>query len=439
MIEQEIERKIEDFRELGIPEYIKREGLVPVADNIVSTIIGARRAGKSFRAIQVADELMDQNVIKSIHQICLIDFDNPVLSIMKAQDLKLIQDTFLKLNPEFELNTSLIFILDEIHKIPGWEEYVIDLSRNPKWKVIVTGSSSKLLKGDIATELRGKSISSTIYPLSFNEFLKFKHFKHKPSSTKGQAELRRLFDEYLKWGAYPAIARVEEYTKEALLREYFDTMILKDIIQRYNVSKPQQCIHLYNYLLSNISKDHTLQSAFRYLKHSGFSTSRDTVREYIHWAEDSWLLFMVPIYSNSLKEQERNYKKIYSIDWALANKNSLVWDGSYSRALENLVFIHLYRRWYRVHYYLTGKKRQEVDFIAIDKNGYPSIAVQVCMEMSQEYTLKCELESIIATARYFGIKDNFIVTYNQEMDFHEQGVSVKAMPAWKWMLSEEGG
>ena len=98
MIEQEIERKIEDFRELGIPEYIKREGLVPVAGNMVSTIIGARRAGKSFRAIQVADELMDQNVIKSIHQVCLIDFDNPVLSIMKAQDLKLIQDTFLKLN-----------------------------------------------------------------------------------------------------------------------------------------------------------------------------------------------------------------------------------------------------------------------------------------------------------------------------------------------------
>ena len=87
---------------------------------------------------------------------------------------------------------------------------------------------------------------------------------------------------------------------------------------------------------------------------------------------------------------------------------------------------------------MTGKKRQEVDFIAIDKNGYPSMAVQVCMKMSQEYTVERELESIIATARYFGIKDNFVVTYNQEMDFHEQGVSVKAIPAWKWVLGEEG-
>ncbi|MCP4630848.1 MAG: ATP-binding protein [bacterium] len=185
--------------------------------------------------------------------------------------------------------------------------------------------------------------------------LKFKEFQYKTSSTKGQAEVRRLFDEYLKWGAYPALAYAAEYTKEALLREYFDTMILNDIIQRYNVSKPRQCIHLYHYLLSNISKAHTLQSAFRYLKQCGFSTSRDAVREYIHWAEDSWLLFMVSLFSGSLKEQERNYKKIYAIDWALAAKNSLIWDGSYSRPLENLVFIELYQKWHRVHYYLTKK------------------------------------------------------------------------------------
>ena len=435
MVEQEIERKIEDFRELGIQKYIPREGRLQLVDSMVSTVIGSRRAGKSFRTLQATEELVAQQVIRSIDQVCLLDFDNPVLSSMKSTDLNLIQNTFLKLNPGFELNTPLLFVLDEIHKIAGWEEFVIDLSRNPNWKVIVTGSSSKLLKHDIATELRGKAISSTVYPLSFIEFLKFMEFRYKTSSTKGQAEARRLFDEYLKWGAYPAIANAEEYTKEALLREYFDTMILKDIIQRYNVGKPRQCIHLYHYLLSNISKAHTLQSAFRYLKQCGFSTSRDAVREYIHWAEDSWLLFMVSLFSSSLKEQERNYKKIYAIDWALAAKNSLIWDGSYSRPLENLVFIHLYQRWHRVHYYLTKKKRQEVDFIAVDTNGYPAMAVQVCTDISQPDTLKRELESIITTARYFRIKENFIVTYNQEQDFHEEGISVKAIPAWKWILN----
>ena len=89
----------------------------------------------------------------------------------------------------------------------------------------------------------------------------------------------------------------------------------------------------------------------------------------------------MPIFSDSQKNQERNYKKIYAIDWALANKNSQVWDGGRSRAFENMVFLHLYRNRSRVHYYLTKKKRQEVDFVVVDSNGNPALAVQVCLDV----------------------------------------------------------
>ena len=112
----------------------------------------------------------------------------------------------------------------------------------------------------------------------------------------------------------------------------------------------------------------------------------------------------------------------------------LIWDGSYSRAFENMVFIHLYQKWHRIHYYLTKKKRQEVDFIAVDTNGHPAMAVQACMDISREDTLNRELEPMISTAKYFGIKENLLITYNQEKDFHRHGVSVKAIPAWKWLL-----
>ena len=171
MIEQEIERKIEDFKELGFPEYTPRHNRINFVDNMVSTVIGARRAGKSFRLMQEAAQWIEKKKIKSIEQICRLDFDNPILSSMAAGELSLIQSTFLKLNPEIDLKTPLLFLLDEIHKVKGWEEYVIDLSRNPNWKVIVSGSSSKMLQHDIATELRGKAISTTLYPLSFAEFL----------------------------------------------------------------------------------------------------------------------------------------------------------------------------------------------------------------------------------------------------------------------------
>lgn len=435
MIDREIERKIEDFRVLGFPEYIPRRNRVELVDNMVSTVIGARRAGKSFRVMQVADEMLRLQVIGSINNICLMDFDNPILANMKASELRLIQDTFLKLTPEADLNSPLLFIMDEIHKISGWEQYAIDLSRNPNWKVIVTGSSSKFLRRDIATELRGKAVSSNVFPLSFREFLDFKYFNLNLKSTKGQAEARRLFDEYFHWGGFPAIANVEDHTREILLREYFDTMILKDIIQRYNISKPKQCIHLYHYLLSNISKPFTLQSSFDFLKQSGFTTSRDSVREYIDWAQESWLLFTVPIYSDSLKRQERNYKKVFAIDWGLANNNSIVWNGSYSRALENMVFIYLYQMFHRVHYYLTRAYRQEVDFICVDRHGRPAMAVQVCIDISNESTLNRELNAIVNTAKYLDIKENLIITYNQERDIRMDGITVKAIPAWRWLLN----
>ncbi len=403
---------------------------------MVTTLVGARRAGKSFRVLQFADELLQTGRLPGLRAVCPLDFDNPLLGAMAAHELSAIQQTFLEVTPEFNLKSPLLFILDEIHKIAGWEEYVIDLSRNPHWQVIVTGSSSKLLRDDMATALRGKSISSTVYPLSFREYLKFNGYRYDAASTKGQAEAARWFEQYLTWGGYPALVGLAEYSREPLLREYFDTMILRDIIQRYNVSKPQQCIQLYRFLMSNISRPHTLKSAFQYLKEQDYSTSRDSIRDYLRWAEDSWLIFTVPIYAQSHKEQERNYRKVYSIDWALALRNSLVWDGSYSRALENLVFLHLRRRYEKMFYYLTRSERREVDFLALDAHGQPECAVQVCMSLAASPTAEREVKPLADTCRYFGIEKAWIITMNEEKTISRDGVEIRVVPAWKWLTTD---
>jgi len=235
---------------------------------------------------------------------------------------------------------------------------------------------------------------------------------------------------------YPALPGTAEPSREVLLREYFDTMILKDIVQRFNFGKPQQCIDLYHYLLSNIGRAYTLKSAYEFLKQGGHATSRDAVRDYVAWAEDAWLLFTIPIHSQSQKEQERNYRKVYGIDWALAIRNSTVWDGSYARALENMVYLHLRRNYPRVRYYLTRNKRQEVDFLVSDERGKPVLAVQVSMEISHPDTLRRELEPLVSTARYYGTVQNLIITLRQEQRFEENGVVVHTIPAWQWLLQE---
>ena len=436
MFAQEIDRVLNDFWELGLPEYIPRSGDIIVIENMISTIIGARRVGKSMRALQYAQEQLSNNNLQSIEQVVWIDFDNPILSEMNASQLHLIEEAVLKNNHHFSLKTKLLFIFDEIHKIDGWENYCIQLSRNKNRSIVVTGSSSKLLRDEISTELRGKSISTRLYGLSFSEFLDFNNVKNS-KSTKGVALKRSLFDKYLHWGTFPAIANLDENFKTPLLREYFDTMMLRDLIQRYSVSKPQVCMKLIRYLLSNISKPHTLKSSYEYLKMCGFKTSRDSVRDYINYAEDSFMLYSVPIFSDSLKEMENNYKKIYCIDWALAMRNSSVWDGYYSRAFENMVYIELCRRGKKANYYLTKSKREEIDFVVSGDTGEIEALIQVSFNISDPQTLKREIAPLISSAEYFNVKNLMIITYDTERTVEINGLTINIVPAWKWLLCED--
>jgi hypothetical protein len=224
--------------------------------------------------------------------------------------------------------------------------------------------------------------------------------------------------------------------KEAVLRQYFDTMILRDIIQRFEVPKPGACTATMRHGVSNIAKPFTIKSFAVYVKESGYTVGRETVTEYLRWAEDAWLLFSVPVYSASSKEQEHNYKKLYCIDWALAQHNSTSWDGTYSRALENIIFIHLKQRYSRVHYCLTREKRQEVDFIAVDPHGKAVLAIQVCMDISDSVTLKREIEPLVSVARYYKCKENYIITLHQEKNWKVEGVYIRALPVWRWLLED---
>lgn len=428
----EIKRKINDLRGIGVPSFVERDLPILAADRVVSVLVGARRCGKSFRCFQEIQELIRTGWLTSLHDVCAIDFDNPHLSRLAATDLGGIRDTFLSMTPSAGLQSHILFLFDEIHRIDGWEDFVVELSRNPSWRVLVTGSSSRMLKTDISTTLRGKSLTTTIYPLSFREFLRFREIGP-VDSTEGRARSAAAFHEYLTWGGFPQVAQVTTPVREALLREYFDTMILKDIIQRYNVSRPRQCISLYRYLLSLIAKPFTQNSALNYLRQSGSSATGSLVADYINWAEDSWFLFGIPMFSDSQSEISRNYRKCYCIDWGLATQNSQAWDGSNSRAFENMVYIHLKRLFPRVNYYLTRARRQEVDFIAADTGGKPVVAVQACMKLGDGGVLEREVPPLAAAAKYFGIKDALLITTDEERTIEHEGTSVRMVPAWRWM------
>lgn len=116
-----------------------------------------------------------------------------------------------------------------------------------------------------------------------------------------------------------------------------------------------------------------------------------------------------------------------------------MWEGSFSQALENMVFLELLRRFPRVRYYLTRSKRQDVDFVTSDERGRPLVAVQVCQDLSLPETMRREVEPLVATAKYFGIKENLIVTLGREQVIKDAGVTVRVVPAWQWLQHPGGG
>lgn len=152
--------------------------------------------------------------------VCHLDFDNPILASMTSKDLSTIPEVFLSITPEADLKSNILFIFDELHTIDNWELFVIELSRNPNWKVVVTGSSSKLLQSNVSTELRGKNISTLLLPLSFKEFLSFNN-QEENASTNGIAKIRSYFDEYIKWGSYPIIPSLEKKLKANDIKRIF--------------------------------------------------------------------------------------------------------------------------------------------------------------------------------------------------------------------------
>lgn len=437
IIIEELTRKFFEFRESERLVYTPREFEINIAPQMVCTLIGARRSGKSYRLIQVIDLAIADRAIKGYNQVCYVDFDNPVLSLMQVHQFAEIPLRFMKINEGFGNNTPILFIFDEIQKINGWEQFVIELSRNPRWYVYVTGSSSRMMRGDISTSLRGKAVSTEVYPFSFSEFLAHQQVDSESRSSTGVAAILRMFDQYLQWGGFPVIPSLDERMRDIILKEYFSTMILKDIIERYNVSRPQQCIYMLRYLLSNIAKPFTQSSAYEAIKSAGMTTSKDAVADYLEWARDAFLCYTIPMFSGSMKEQNRNYLKLYAVDWALSSANNWVWDGMYTRSLENMVYIHLMRLGKKINYYLTREKRQEIDFVVSDTKGKVEQLIQVCWSLADSKVSKRETEPLYKTMEYFGLKESLIITMNESNIIDAGNGKIKVVPAWQWLLENK--
>ncbi|PXZ45086.1 ATP-binding protein [Sanguibacteroides justesenii] len=364
---------------------------IPVADSFATIITGIRRCGKSTLLLQ----LLRRDYQDAIY----LNFDDIRLSGFETGDL-------VRLHREIEKRGIKVLFFDEIQTVKGWETYINQLLREG-YKVFITGSNASMLSVELGTHLTGRHLTMELFPFSYSEFIRFKILNSGENSVM----------DYLKNGGIP------EYLKTGasiILNALVDDILMRDIAVRNNIRDVISLRQLTAYLITNIGN---LVSANKLVGMFDIK-SPATFLEYFSFLKDAYLFEFIPIFSHSLKVQARNPKKIYVMDLGIYTENAISISDNMGRRLENLVFLHLRRKYKHIFYY---KDRGECDFITMEK-GTVKEAIQVCLTIDDE-NFEREYNGLLVAMQNLGIKEGSIVTLNQSDTFEKYGMTIRMIPA----------
>ncbi|DAB32251.1 MAG TPA: ATPase [Sulfurospirillum sp. UBA11407] len=397
---------------------VKREAISKLISYLplkqIITITGIRRCGKSTLAKQAINYLIESGV--EAKNILFINLENPLFLEYKndANYLHVIYEEYLKLmNPQ----GKVYCIFDEIQYFDNWQVYIKSRYELSDIKYILTGSNSSMLSNELSTLLSGRSLNIHLDTFSFTEFLDYKNIEYKDelSQITNKIQIARAKEEYIKWGGFYEVFEVDdESIKKELLINYVRNIIYQDIVPRYSIRNSQVLERLFFYLLSNAT------SLINYTTLSNtFEISDKSIREYINYFEETFMLKRIDKFHNKPKERIKSFKKIYALDngfLQIAPKYS----DNLGKSLENIVFIALNQKNEEVCYL---REVQEIDFLS------QSRLYQVSYDISEAKTRQREFGNF----EYFN-KDNkytnFLITY----DKNEELENVKVLSFEKFMF-----
>ena len=413
---------IKEFHETRLPELYERKLTIPETQKVIS-LIGLRRVGKTFYFYQLINNLIEDSINPS--QILYINFEDDRILPLNVKELNMILEAYYELYPENSKETLYLFF-DEIQNIDNWELFIRRVYDKKNAKIYITGSSSKLLSKEIATSLRGRTLSYYLFPLSFEEFLRFrqvtlnKDFEY----TDARFKVKKLFSEYLVGGGFPEVVLEAEELRQDILRNYFEMFIYRDLVERFSIRNTSLLKSLVKFLITNIGTTFSVNSFYRTIK-KDMPVGKDTLMEYLSYLEDINLVYLVPIFSYSLKKQQVNPRKVYCIDNGLRNAVSFMFSKDEGRLAENLVFLELKRRREEPYYW---KNKGEVDFVIKDRDSsLTAINVSYTDEIDER-----ETKALLEFADEFSPKVKELILLTKDLEKTEG--RIKIIPLWKWLI-----
>ncbi len=382
-----------------------------------SIVSGIRRSGKSTILLQVLEKAIEKGTPKE--NTLYINFEEPAFAPhLKLEFLSEAFDAYLE---KFNPRGKILVVLDEVQNISGWEKFVRGFyDRGEKVKFYVTGSSSKMLSREYGTALTGRVYSNEIFPLDFREFLFFKNRERLlGANTKRDVSARlHYFKEYLKYGGFPRIVLSSNVRdKLQLLKDYYSSIIEKDIVQRYEVRDVKKIKEYYINLVTNIAA-----SFSGYRAEKTLDISQPTANKFFQYAEEVFLAEGIDLFDFSYLKQKANPEKVYVIDPGIYRAVSFRFSENLGRIFENLVFLQ-YRRQKRDIFYWRGKN--EVDFL-LRKGTKIEKAVNVCWDLNEK-SKERETAGLLEAMEKFKLKKALIVTmgYSDEIKAGGKKIEVR--------------
>ena len=388
---------------------------------------GVRRSGKSTLLLNEIKRIIAEG--HDISSILYVNFEDPrLLGHLTVELMELIKETYLEFMTPKE---KPFFFFDEVQNLTGWEKWILKEYATRAAHIYVTGSSSSLLGREIGTALSGRYLDITVFPLSFAEFLSFKGISicSKADKVNKKTELNRAFRDFMTQGGFPKLVEITDLeSQQDLLKSYFDSILLRDIVARHNLTNYRAMEEMAGFLLANTSSPSSTNKLKNLL-----GISFEKARDYTAMLEDACLIFQLHRFSWSLKKQLTNVRKFYAIDIGLANRVSFQVGSRQGQNLENIVFLELIRRGYEIYYYKT-KNDHEIDFLVKEGQEVTEL-IQVSYSLKDEQTRKREFTALkSAAAEFKKMPKCMVLTMDRNETIQWQNISIEVKNMIDWLL-----
>lgn len=380
----------------------------------VVVISGVRRCGKSTLLVQLMRKFYpDQDFY-------YFNFEDERLVNFKVQDFNTLYETLIELYGE-----RRIFFFDEIQNIDQWERFVRRML-DKQFKFFITGSNASLLSRELGTKLTARYIPIELFPFSFSEYLSFQEIsfsKRSLSITHERAMIKKHFNDYLSHGGMPEFLK---YKSKELLKMTYDDILYRDIVVRHELHDAKALRELSSFCLANVGN----LISFNKLKTFLSLGSVNTVKSYLEFLENAYLIFTRNKFSYSIKQQLIAPKKVYAVDMGFLFFASFSED--IGRRLENIVFIELLRQKYMLYYYKT-KNGKEIDF-AIREENKISTLIQVTAHLQSEELLARECDALWEALDELKLSHGLILTLDEDRKLEKGRKTILVKPVYQWLL-----